>query len=112
MADVDIIANDVPANIRRALVRAAKAEGVSVNEIAVRALADAYGVERQPKNGRFVAPSSTARMLFTVPDELRQQLRLRAAVNGVTMRGLVLKALAERFGLPFDSAERRPRTKR
>ena len=108
---VSIIVTDIPPRVRQALIRAARKQRVSINETAVRILAAHYSIEREPKQTRFVEATSTARMIFSVPTEVRTALRVHAAERGLTMRGLVITALAEAYGVPFKSAARRPRTK-
>ena len=109
ITDVEIIVVDPPRRLVQALVRAAKQQKTSVNEIAARILADHYGVEREQRKGRFVPITSGQRMLFSVPVDVRQKLREQAAVNGATMRGLVIATLAAQLGLPTQSTTRRPR---
>lgn len=106
---VDVIVPDVPAKIRRALIRAAQTQGVSVNEVAARILANHCGINRQHGAHRFVALTTDGRMTFRVPAEVRRCLRIEAAEQGATMRGLVIRALAGEYGIEFTDTNRRPR---
>ncbi len=105
-----LIVPDVPKKIRTALIRDARKTKVSMNEQAARILAAHCGLEREPQQTRFVDVTSDGRLSFRVPNEVRRCLRLQAAENGDTIRGLVIAALAEHYAIPFTETGRRPRT--
>ncbi len=99
----------MPKRVRTALVNDAFRQGISVNEAAARILSARCGVLREPAATRFVPVTSEGRLSFRVPAEVRRCLRLEAADSGATIRGLVIAAFAEEYGIPFDGTARRPR---
>lgn len=108
---VSIIVSDVPARLRRALVRDAQQRDVSVNHAAVAPLCLAYGVALPGANGRYVdVDPDQAAMTLRVPPMLRTRLRTKAAQDDATIRGLVIACLASHYGLPAQSTKRRPRS--
>lgn len=109
---VEIIVQAVPATLREAIAADAEGRNVSLNEAAVSVLADRFGVAREPSGVPFTGASVKETMLLSVPDELRRRIRLEAAAQGVTMRGTVLKALAQHYGISGVDAHRRPRNGR
>lgn len=106
---VDVIVPDVPSKIRTALIKDAMKQGVSVNEVAARILAAHCQIEREHGVHRFVAMTTDGRMTFRVPAEVRRCLRIEAAEQGATIRGLVIQALAAPYGIDFNDTTRRPR---
>lgn len=107
---VEVIIPDVPPMIRASLINDARNQGISVNEVAARILAARCNIDRADVNTRFVPVVSESRLTFRVPTEVRRCLRLEAAQDGATIRGLVIAALADRYDIPFDGTGRRPRT--
>lgn len=111
MNDVAIIVPDVPYRVRQKISSQARRQNISRQEEVARILAAAYGIDREPREGtRFVPQNGSATMKVEVPAEVRQALRERAAVNGATIRGLVIAALAEHYGLPVPDPGRRPKS--
>lgn len=93
-----------------ALLADAEARDVSRNEAAVSILARRYGVAREPSGQRFKPPRDrdpSRPMQLMVPEQLRYKLNVTAARRKATQTGLVLEALAEEYGIPFDSPQRR-----
>ena len=103
-----------PAEIRDALAAAAEKDGVSVNDYAVRILAELYDVpfeggrralralrsgdfEGRVGNGR--VPGSTLQL--HLPPELNFRIHERAMRRRVLLRDLVLGHLADHFGLSY-----------
>lgn len=109
MSRVEIIVQAVPESLRDAITRDAESRDVSLNEAAVSVLADRFGVDREPSGAAFTGATASDTMLLSVPDELRRRIRLEAAAQGVTMRGTVLKTLAQHYGISGIDAHRRPR---
>ena len=111
---VEIIVPDVPDEVWEALHADAIERNVSRNEAAVSILAERYAVRREPSTAKFRARGelNTDRPLqLVVPTRLRKKLRAEAFRREATIRGLVIEALAEHYGLPFDSPQRRPRVR-
>lgn len=107
---VEIVVQDVPAELRAALVADAAARNVSINEAAVAPLAEHFGVEREPSGRPHRGESGSTQLLLAVPDDLRQAIRLMAARKGATIRGIVIQVLSDHYGLDGgDQIGRRPR---
>jgi predicted HicB family RNase H-like nuclease len=107
---VEIIVTHMPDELNEALLADAQAKGVSRNEAATAILAAKYGVAREPSLAPFKQPPARLAaqpMQFTVPERLRHKLNVAAARRTATLTGLVLEALAEEYGVPFDSPRRR-----
>lgn len=102
---VEVLVFDVPPALRKKMVALAKKRNVTVNEVAVSILADAYGVEREPSSRPFSPHDGGAAMGIRMPVELRERIR----EDEVTMRGLILQKLATHFGVAVPPLGRRPR---
>lgn len=77
-----------------------------MNDRAVVALADHFGIEYTPGHGRFSKVVSQFKL--RVPDDLHTAIRVRAAYLQQTVRGVALSVLAEYFGAkPIDPHRRR-----
>jgi predicted HicB family RNase H-like nuclease len=107
---VQIVVQDIPENLRDVLVADASDRDISINEAAVAALAEKYGVEREPSTRPHRGGGTSTQLLLSVPEELRTALRLHAARTGETIRGLVISVLSEGYGIAADDAGRRART--
>lgn len=106
---MDLIVQDVPATVLRKLVRDAEKRDVSLVEAAVGILADRYGIEREPTGAGFRGVPIRSTLLLSMPDELHRRLKVDAAGRkGVTMRGIIIAALAAHYNVRAD-AHRRPR---
>lgn len=106
----NLIVSDVPLHVREALARDAAQRNVSLNDAAVGILADAYGTRREPTGAPFRQEPQTASLLLSMPAALHRKVKIAAAAKSATMRGIVIVALAEHYGVPAPSAARRPRT--
>lgn len=107
---VEIVVQSVPQDLRDLLVADAETRNISINEAAVSTLAERYGVEREPSTRPYRGESGSDQLLLSVPDDLRTAIRLHAARVGATMRGVVILALSEHYGIEADGIGRRPRT--
>lgn len=108
---MDILVHDIPERLLRRVTRDAKRRDVSINEAVASAVAAAYQFPREPSGSRFRGPTTTrTTILLTLPDELHRTVKVKAATEGATMRGLILAALAGRYGMKVETPERRKRT--
>lgn len=107
---VEIVVQDIPEQLRDRLVLDAQERDVSINEAAVSILADKYGVERDPSTRPHRGGGVSSQLLLAMPVELRTAIRVHAAETGLTMRGVVMQALCEVYGLEAEGIERRPRS--
>lgn len=105
--------HDVPADVWLAIIADAEAQGTSRTEVAVAILADEFKVRREPSGAPFRSEDGeldvTKPLKMRVPIRLREKIRVRAARNGDTIRGVVVGALADRYGLPMPRTSRKPR---
>jgi hypothetical protein len=104
--------HDVPADVWLAIIADAEAQGTSRTEVAVAILADEFKVRREPSGAPFRSEDGeldvTKPLKMRVPIRLREKIRVRAR-NGDTIRGVVVGALADRYGLPMPRTSRKPR---
>lgn len=107
---MDLIVQDVPQSVLRKLVTDAKRRDVSLVEAAVGILADQYGVTREPTGVGFRGEPTRATLLLAMPDDLHLAIKMAAArQKGVTMRGLIIDALAAHYGVKAAASQRRAR---
>lgn len=107
---VDLIVSDVPEPVLARLAHDAENRDVSLNDAAVEILSAARRMAHEPSGARFRSAPSTGRLLLALPDDLHRRIKMDAAARpGVTMRGLVIEALANHYGVPVPAPQRRPR---
>ena len=100
MARVQVILNDVPADVAEAVSADAEQQNRSVNDVAVEALAQAYRVAYQPTRYPYTVPVPPGTWVLRMPVELRDAIAEHAAARaGDTRRGVMLMAWAEHYGL-------------
>lgn len=107
----DILVHEVPEKIRRALIRDAKKQNLSINEVAVSILAARFKVKREPKTVPFsngVGDNLTIR----AGAEIHGKVAVEAAKRQGTLRGVVLETLAIHYELPVPPLGRRARKPR
>jgi hypothetical protein len=109
--NVEMHIPDVPAELWEAIIADAEAQGTSRTEVAVAILARRFSVKRQPSGAPFrrVEVDLADPLKLRVPVRLRDKIRLAAARQGATIRGIVVAELADEYGLPVPSTARRPR---
>lgn len=105
---VELIVTDVPEEMRQRLIEEARTRGTSVNDVASRLLCDAFGVELERNARSYYRPQAAKpRVVFRVPRALRSTIRVKAAMDGVTMGGLVKSTLADALHMDPIQARRR-----
>ncbi len=103
-----ILVQDTPAPLLKKLAADAKRRKISVSDAAVEVLAAEFQIAFIG-TGNF-SPPSRSTLKLTMPDELHRRIKVSAAeLHGVTMRGLILDALAQHYGTRKQSTRRRPR---
>jgi hypothetical protein len=102
---VEIIIEDFPPKIRKALIKEAKRRNSSVNDLASSILAEHYGLERESSGARFIEPRAEGRMIFRVPPDVH------ASIQGDvrTITGLVVGTIASYFDIEPPAPTRRRR---
>lgn len=113
---VPMLIRDVPLNIRRALKREAVGREMSVTDRAGEILGKAFEVEYFPYGRRLpkdMIGGTTVDITIRVPPELRTKIRVTAAsMPEGTVRGVVIEALANHYGISAPAPRRRPRLKK
>lgn len=109
MMNVDLIVYDVPGTVMRKLTGDARRRNVSVNDAAVAIIASSLGIDRDATGAPFRQPPSTSTLKLNMPEVVRRQLKMDAAANDDTMRGLAIHYLATHYKLNAPSARRRAR---
>ena len=115
----ELLILDVPPQLQTALKSKAVTDKISVNETAVRILADHYKVKHvTPENGlrgqqgpartRTVNPD-TSKLTVRGGAKLHRKISVDAARRDGTLRGVVLECLSLHFGLEPPPIGRRPR---
>lgn len=102
-----ILNEELSPDLREALDQDAQAENITMNDAAVRILAEEFGTEWRPSGFPYRALAS--RFKLRVPDELHWKIRMEAANTQATIRGVVLNVLAEHYGTATTSPFRRLR---
>lgn len=103
-----ILNEELPARIRRALDRDAKTDDITVNDAAVRVLSERFKIEWARSRARFRPVSK--RFKLRVSEELHQRVRIEAAMQSMTTRGIVLSILGEHYGIDGINTQRRRRS--
>lgn len=103
----------MPTPIRRALVRAARARDVRINDVAGEALASYFNLKWEPSGQRYRVERARVDKI-KVPEELWRRIREEALLHpNATMRGVVLSVLQEHFELGLIMPRtRKPRTRK
>jgi myo-inositol-1-phosphate synthase len=97
----------MPTHLKSALVRETARRGVSLNDVAVSLLAEAFGVRYVPTGRKSPLPGSSPVILLRMPEELKRELKAEAGRTGSNTNDVILRALAESLGIPFESNRRR-----
>lgn len=102
---------DVPPHLWIAIENDAREQGTSRTEVAVAILARRFRVARQPSGAPFrkVEIGRDEPLKLRVPERLRDKLRIAAARQDATIRGIVVAELSAEYGLPVPSTARRSR---
>lgn len=105
--------HSVPADVWHAIVADAEEQGTSRTEVAVSILARRFRVKHSPSGAPFRRTELDVAepLKLRVPERLRAKIRVEAAKNGGTIRGVVVATLAEAYGLPVPGTARKPRVR-
>jgi myo-inositol-1-phosphate synthase len=98
----------MPTHLKGALVRETARRGVSLNDVAVSLLADAFGARYVPTGRKSPLPGSSPVILLRMPEALKRELQAEAGRTGSNTNDVILRALSEGLGIPFESNRRRP----
>jgi myo-inositol-1-phosphate synthase len=90
----------MPSRLKRRLAREVERGGTGLNDLAVGALAERYGIAFAPSGRRSAAPGDSGVVVLRMPDELKQRLSDDASRDGTTTNDVVVRALSQRFDVP------------
>jgi myo-inositol-1-phosphate synthase len=96
-----------PAALKRALVRETARRGISLNDVAVGHLADAFGLPYEPTGRRSGLPGASPVVLLRMPPALKQAIHDEAARAGEHANDVIVRVLAERLGIPSTTNGRK-----
>jgi myo-inositol-1-phosphate synthase len=102
----------MPPTLKRRLGREVARRGSTLNDIAVKLLADRYGVAFQPSGRKGAPPSDTGVVLLRVPPALKHELDADARERGASTNQVIVEALAERLGSTSRSSRKEAMTQR
>jgi hypothetical protein len=86
-----------PVTLKRRIAAVADREGVSFQDVAVAALADAYGIPYEQTGRKSPGVTDSDYVELTMPRRLRIRLNEQAARREIPARQLLLSILSERF---------------
>jgi hypothetical protein len=105
---VQVLVKDVPPEIRKAAEREAANWDRSRNDIVGEILARRYGLDWDSTAYPNPETSGDAEnWILVMPERLREVIRAHALAVKGTMRGVILLALADYYGLPAQSPRKR-----
>ena len=108
---IALLIQDVPPEIRDALVADAEQKNVSMNEMAVSILAADYKVKHIPSGVAFSPDGGGKDLTLRGGAKLHRKMDIdRARRGGATLRGIVLERLALHYGYDPPPLGRRPRS--
>lgn len=102
-----ILNEELPEDLREALLSDAETNGVTVNDAANKVLSSRFGTKWR-KSG-FPYREVSQRFKLRVPEDLHREMRIEAADRLVTIRGVALNTLSGHYGTEEISPNRRPR---
>lgn len=100
MPNPKIYLNPVPQPLKERLIADAEAQGTNMNDVAVRILADRYGVKIDaPPSRKASADPDRLFLMLRPPPELRRAIHIAAASRDRSRAQEALAALLEHYGL-------------
>jgi myo-inositol-1-phosphate synthase len=87
----------MPATLKRRLGREVARRQSTLNDIAVEALAERYGVPFEPSGRKGNVPTDTGVVLLRVPPELKERLEADARERGTSTNQAIVDALSEQL---------------
>jgi hypothetical protein len=103
-----LILNEIlPPEVREALDREGAKRDIHLNDVAGEILAKRFDLEWAPSGRQYRKMADQFK--FRVPEHLHWKIRMSAVLEGHTVRGTVLAALAKHYKLPAITPTRRPR---
>jgi myo-inositol-1-phosphate synthase len=94
----------MPPELKERLGAEVAATGASLNDVAVGALAAAFGTSFEPSGRPGSQPGSSGSVVLRMPPELKERLHSRARARRRTVNELIVETLSERLGLTRKEA--------
>ena len=91
----------MPKTLKQRLAREVARQESTLNDVAVAALADEFGVDFQPSGRRGQVPGDTGVVLLRVPPPLKRQLAAAARERRSSTNTVVVESLSKRLGAPI-----------
>jgi len=92
----------MPPALKGALVRETARRGGNFNDVVTGILAERFGVTHRPTGRRSPLAGSSSSALLRMPFELKQELQAEALRTGSNANDVILRALADELGVPFE----------
>lgn len=96
----------VPKKMKRELVRRARARGVSLNDVIVGTLANAYGTRFEAIGRKTTAGTESRHIVVRMDAALKKAIQIDAVMNEGNMQSTIMSVLATR--LSIDATMRTP----
>ncbi len=97
----------MPSELKRRLVHEVEAQSSNLNDVAVGILADRFGIPFAGTGRRSPAAGASGVVLLRLPPALKRRIQLEAFERASNTNDVILLALSERLGVPFQSNRRR-----
>jgi myo-inositol-1-phosphate synthase len=97
----------MPTSLKRALVREVARREESLNDVAIGMLAARYEVPFSPSGRRSPLPGASPVVLLRMPADLKHEIQAEAFRLGSNTNDVILAALSDELGVPFESNARR-----
>lgn len=106
MSKLLIVNEELPRDLRAAIDRDARERNVTLGDACTRILSERFGLEWEPTGARYRKLVKTFKLY--VSEELHRAIRVEAAYQQYTVRGVALSVLAESYGVkPIEPTRRR-----
>jgi myo-inositol-1-phosphate synthase len=90
----------MPDELKQTLAAEVARTGVSLNDIAVGALAARFAIPFEPSGRKGAPPKGKGDVLLRMPPALKEKLQTRAVERGRGLNDLIVEILGERLGTP------------
>src|SRR3954452_12703167 len=100
----------MPKTLKRRLAREVARQESTLNDVAVAALADTFGVPFTPSGRRGQVPGETGVVLLRIPPQLKRQLAAAARERRTSTNTVVVESLTKRLGPQTLRKESMPHT--
>ena len=99
----------MPPALKGALVREVARRGGNLNDVATGILAAELGLAYEPTGRRSALPGASNVVVLRMPADLKRELQAEAARAHSNVNEVILRAIADGLGVPFESNRRKDR---